>query len=149
MSHKLKKNDPPKLQASNSVKKECLAPDESVYFNFRYLTKDKRYNLEYLNSGDSRLAAKQLLKKIVALSQSSWADLLSKGKRTGGFNTIPIANFHANITDQMRRDNLSDDTKLHVFRFGNYRLVGLKGERCKAVIHVLGFDWDFSLYKHE
>lgn len=45
--------------------------------------------------------------------------------------------------------NISYDTKLYVFRFGNdYRLIGYKSNRCRAALHIIGFDFDYSLYDH-
>lgn len=49
--------------------------------------------------------------------------------------------------------NLSKDTTLYVFRFDTYqghnkgRIIGYKNAPC-SVLHVIGFDIDFSSYEH-
>lgn len=145
---KLKAPQKRKLQQQNRESSKCEAPNDSIYFNFKYITSKKGYNLEYLNSGDSRPHARKLLVKLAELSQSSWKELGTKSKYSGGFETMAISQLSTDITDQTRRNTLTKDTKLHVFRFGDCRLVGLKAERCRATLHVLGFDWDYSLYDH-
>ena len=48
---------------------------------------------------------------------------------------------------------ITKDTKLYVFRFDTYRgrnqgrIIGFKGAPC-AVLHVVGYDFDFSAYDH-
>lgn len=148
MSNRLKNPGKTKLQKRSEVQNECRASDDSVYFNFRYLTSNKKHDFDYLDKGKGKSFAKTLLKKLENLSQFSWTELGNKGRKNGGFEMIAVSQLNTNITDKVKRSDLSDDTKLHVFRFGDCRLIGLKAQRCRAVIHILGCDWDYSLYDH-
>ncbi len=89
----LKKGSLPKLGKKETELPKCEVPDDSIYFNFKYLTKKKEHNPEFLNSGNEKLAAKQLLNLLASVSQSSWKELIFKGKTSGGFKTIPISQF--------------------------------------------------------
>ena len=84
------------------------------------------------------------------VSQSSWEELRTKGKDNGGFETMELSNFKRSIVNNIKQKSLTNDTKLYVFRFGGnkYRLIGHKSSSCKAAIHILGFDFDHSLYEH-
>ncbi len=69
-----------------------------------------------------------------------------KKKAIWGYETIEYGEMKESIANRLPKEkNISDDTKLIVFRFGNnYRMVGYKSNRCKAAMHVLGFDFDYS-----
>lgn len=146
---KLKKQPGPVLEKIKKPSKDCTIQNEALYFNFRYLTSNKKHNFEALkNNADLQAKAyKKLTDQFVSWSQSSWKELSNKGKRNGGFEMMCVSDMKGSITDKVQ-EKIAADTKLHVFRFGDYRLVGLKGRRCAAVLHIVGFDWDFSLYDH-
>lgn len=148
-SKKLKKLKPPHIK-NQEHHSECNVSRDSVYFSFCYITDKRKFNLSYFDSQNSN-ASKKLIKTIETISQFTWTDLGKKGRKNGGFEMLPLSSLNADITDRLEeslKENTSSDTKLHVFRFGDYRLVGLKTGHCRATLHILGFDWDFSLYDH-
>lgn len=79
----------------------------------------------------------------------SWEELGNLGKKQGGFETIEYNNFKSSITNNLPSSkNISKDTKLYVFRFGHgkYRMICYKSNSCYAAMHLIGFDFDYSLY---
>lgn len=127
----------------------CNVPDFSVFFNFQYITSDKNFNFDYINRNNKKIA-KDLLLLLQKISQSSWEELRTKGKDNGGFETIEYSNFKESIAGNIKHKNITKDTKLYVFRFGGkkYRMIGYKSNSCKAALHILGFDFDYTLYDH-
>ena len=75
----------------------------------------------------------------------SWLELGKESKKTG-FETILYSqlNFSPNGLE------LSNDTKLIIFRFNkqNWRLIDYKSSNFKSVLHIIGFDFNFTAYKH-
>lgn len=141
-----------KVSGTSIAISKCEVPDFSVFFNFQYITSDSSYNLEFIKNagGNGKSIYNDLLSFLQRVSQSSWEELRTKGKKNGGFETLECSIFKKSITRNITHKNLTDDTKLYVFRFGGnkYRLVGYKSNSCKAALHILGFDFDHSLYNH-
>lgn len=133
--------------------KSCEVPDTTIFFSFQYITSDDRYNINFLKSrgsGKEKEIYYSLISSLEKFSQSTWKDLQLKRKTAGGYETITYGEMKSSIGNRLPKDKkISDDTKLIVFRFGNdYRIVGYKSNRCKAAMHILGFDFDYSLYDH-
>lgn len=128
-----------KLRVTGTLPTEnvCNVPDYSVFFNFQYITSDKRFNFEYLNSKDNKKISRDLLALLQRISQSSWEELRTKGKNNGGFETMEYSNFKESIANNIRQKDITKDTKLYVFRFGGdkYRMIGYKSNSCKAALH--------------
>lgn len=146
---KLKKDE-----GKNTYK--CGVQNEAVFFSFQYLTKDKNYNFEYLekNKANQGKALKEFLKEVEFVSSMPWGKLQTLGKRQHGFETMRVGDFNSqSIVNKISetKNNITQDVKLMVFRFGGgrYRFVGKKSDHCPACIHLLGFDWDFTLYEHD
>lgn len=141
-----------KLSGLVTSEGKCCVPDTSIFFNFQYITSDSNYNFEYIKNqgGSAKGISKNLLSFLQRVSQSSWEELRTKGKDNGGFETMELSNFKRSIVNNIKQKSLTNDTKLYVFRFGGnkYRLIGHKSSSCKAAIHILGFDFDHSLYEH-
>lgn len=155
MSRKIKdKSEDKKISKKSFNSKTCEVPDTSIFFSFQYITSDDHYNLNYLKknkSGKEKDIYYELFSSLRSFSQSSWKELQLKRKQSGGYETIEYGEMKESIANSLPKEkNISDDTKLIVFRFGNnnYRMVGYKSNRCKAAMHVLGFDFDYSLYDH-
>lgn len=154
MSRKIKDTPENKKFSKKSINsKTCEVPDTSIFFSFQYITSDDHYNLNYLKkikSGKEKAIYFDLFSSLSSFSQSSWKELQLKRKQSGGYETIEYGEMKESIANRLPKEkNISDDTKLIVFRFGNnYRMVGYKSNRCKAAMHVLGFDFDYSLYNH-
>lgn len=138
----------PSVSGKSSKSKECKVPNTSVFFNFQYIISDKDYGIDSLTS--KKGAYKDLIKAIHRYSQSSWEELQKKRKENGGFETLDYGIMKPLIASMIKDKPLTKDTKLYVFRFGGtkYRMIGYKSNTCKAAMHILGFDTDFTLYKH-
>ena len=153
MSKIKKRNDNNKVKFPNEPKSGCGQCENDILFEFEHITSNKRYSYNALieKSKTDTTILKKYIELINTISVSTWAELSTINKKTiGGFETKCISDFHYKIWDNYNGD-LSNDTKLYIFRFGNkdkYRMVGYKSPNCKRVIHILGFDLDFSLYDH-
>lgn len=139
----------------SKINPACFVPESTIFLSFQYITKDKRYNFDYIykQGGNALKIIKPLFECIEAISDSTWKDLRLRGKRAvGGFETLEYYNFKDVIANKLPSDkNISSDTKLYTFRFGSedkYRMIGFKSRRCKAAMHIIGFDFDHSLYNH-
>lgn len=131
----------------------CNQWKEDILFEFGHITNHKSYSYNALvdTCANDRNALKEYIKLINAISSSTWEELATRSKYTiGGFETMCLSNLYCNINDKYNKE-MTEDTKLLVFRFGSgdaYRMVGYKSHNCSRVIHILGFDLDFSLYDH-
>lgn len=148
MSNKLKKNPSPKLKKLSDPIFKCEVPKDAIFFSFKYITRKKEYDFsKSKNKGNLSDDLSKIFEKLAFISSKSWIELQSLDKRRG-FETIPLSSFKVDITDRLKGKAVTGDTKLLVFRFGDRRLIGYKSNRCKATIHILGCDWDYSLYDH-
>ncbi len=141
MSKKIKKrNDSNKVTHNNLLLKYPV-------FCFKYLTTNKEYNLEYFkNDKTGKLNAyEKLFEKISLMSSTNWVNFFNLNKRNG-LETIEFKylNFSSSYV-------ASKDDKFISIRFdkkNDYRIIGIKSEKNKDVIHVLGFDFNHSAYNH-
>ncbi|ERL26421.1 MULTISPECIES: hypothetical protein [unclassified Leptotrichia] len=115
-------------------------------FCFRYLTKNKNYNFNrFKNSKESNEAKGIVLDKLMDIQLKSWLDLHQQNKRTG-IETLSIENINFSPYDY----ETSKDQKVYVFRLNsqNWRMIGIKSEINTDVLHIIGFDFDFTAYNH-
>jgi len=152
---KLIKNDHEdnSITISNSDEFKCGVPKTAIFIGFQYITTNKSYNFEYFKKSRDKVEAyDEFIKYLQRLSNYSWETISNLGKRNGGFETIEYSNFNSSIANKLPSNkNISKDTKLFVFRFGHnddYRMVCFKSNSCYAAMHLLGFDFDYSLYDH-
>ncbi len=147
-----KKN--PRVSDKAISSSSCKVPDSSIFFNFQYITSDRNFNFEYLNTNGqtAKKAYKNILEKLCTLSQFSWQELATKSKELGGFEMIEYSNMKPSIANRMDGITITGDTKLHVFRFGgsDYRMIGYKANDCRAAFHILAFEFERSnpIYNH-
>lgn len=131
----------------------CRQWKEDILIEFGHITQIKEHSYDSLvNAGKTDMnAIKSLMDLITKMSTSSWEELQRRSKHTiGGFETMEAGNMNKRIWDKYY-PSMSEDTKLYIFRFGNkdkYRMVGYKSRNCSRVLHILGFDVDFTLYDH-
>ncbi|MCR0153961.1 hypothetical protein [[Clostridium] innocuum] len=139
----------PSVQDKRNASKTCEVPESSVFFNFQYITSDKRFNYEYIKKGKQSIY-KDIVKALQKFSQNSWDELRRMGKDNGGFETMEYGRMVPSIADKIKDKPITKDTKLYIFRVGGnkYRMIGYKSNSCRAAMHILGFDFDFSLYDH-
>lgn len=135
------------LKIKDNNKLRISFKQDYYIFDFKYLTKNKKYNFKYFdkNKNDKLKAYDNLMEKIVDISNYSTENfnLLNKEK---GLETISInqLNFKSNGLE------MSDDDKFISIRFNssNYRLICIKSIHYKNVLHIIGFDFNHSAYKH-
>lgn len=141
MSHKIKKRND-----VNLIKEPGNKTITYPVLCFKYLTKNKKYNIKYFKKVREKQKAYGALFHLISRIQSNtWVDLLSKNKKIG-FETISCNELNL----QPNQYNLTPDTKIYVLRFarGKYRLLGVKSSENKDVLHIIGFDFDHSAYNH-
>lgn len=120
------------------------------WLSFQSVTKNSRYNLENLKQGKEReVTLDGLYHKLYELSCNNWLYWMQKPK-TVGLETIEYGDINFAASDNV---TLSKDTKLYVFRFDTYkgknagRILGYKNAPC-SVLHIIGYDLDYSAYDH-
>lgn len=130
-----------------------IAPDHeldaTLSFSFAWLTTQKKYLFERFGRKQARdeLDARHAFDELVRLlSKSTWKAVFAKRKEElGGTEQIPYSelNFRAEA-------KLPKDTDILSFRFGSgsYRALGIKMPNDDR-LYIVGFDFDFSAYKHE
>lgn len=136
------------------IEYKCHQREDDILLEFGHITNQKEHCYDALlkvNQTDTT-AIRNLMNIIIVVSKSTWTELSHRNKNNmGGYESLDIDIFKTNILDNYP-EKLSNDIKLYSFRFGSsdkYRMIGYKSKHCKRVLHILGFDLDFSLYKHE
>ena len=148
---KLKENKTKIKKPSQNESRGCIS-EQYPWFSFRYMTQNSNYSLKFLDSLDCSYREKTLkglYMRLEELSKQPWIYWQEKRKSTGT-ETINIdqLNFSANADA-----NFTKDMKAYVFRFDTYqgnnsgRIIGVKLSLC-AVLHIIGYDFDFSAYSH-
>lgn len=121
-------------------------PKEYPIFCFKHLTSNKKYNFDYFGNDREQKEAKSLiLDEILKLQKKSWAEWGLENKKTG-YESLPITQINISPKDFIT----TNDIKVIVFRINSqrWRLLGIKSQHFKSVLHVIGFDFDYSAYKH-
>lgn len=141
-----------KVQIPKGKTLGCGVPRTAVFFSLQYITDKKNYNIKDLEKGRTNLC-KKVFDSLEKYSQFSWEELKRKGKSSGGYEMLQKGNLNEDITDKWQKARqkqvITNDEKLYVFRAGKeIRIIGYKSKSCAAAIHILGFDFDFSLYDH-
>lgn len=138
-----------KLTARTQENQGCSA-EQHPWFSFKYLTTNRNYTLYGLSQGREReLILWGLFDRLEELTHRPWLYWTQQPKRTG-LETISYdqLNFEADSSA-----NLSKDTTIYIFRFDTHlgnnqgRIIGFKKSPC-AVFHIIGYDLDFSAYRH-
>lgn len=127
----------------------CIS-EQYLWFSFRDVTKNDRYDLSGLKPGTEReQTIIGLHQKMRELSGEMWLHWMQMPK-TIGLETLTYGELNFSAANTAR---LSKDTTVYVFRFDTYkgrsngRLIGYKNDPC-AVFHIIGYDIDFSAYDH-
>ncbi len=115
-------------------------------FCFRYLTKNKGYNFNYFkNTKEIKEAKSIILDKLIEIQSKTWLQLHQENKRVGiEILSYKILDFSPNNFE------ISKDQNMYVFRLNSqrWRMIGIKSEINTDVLHIIGFDFNYSAYKH-
>jgi hypothetical protein len=115
-------------------------------FCFKHLTTNKSYNFDYFkNSKELNEAKSIILDKLIETQSKTWLELHQLNKRLG-IETLPYSKIRFSSNDY----EISKEQNIYVFRLNsqNWRMLGIKSEINKDVLHIIGFDFDFSAYNH-
>ncbi len=152
----MSKNIKPKKPKQKPVITTDVQPELPRYisFSFRYLSKNKQRNFDFFSYKEWKQkgeALYQLFCFLQRLSDKTEKDIVSLSKhQDSGFEMLKFKD--VNCLPNGR--TLSKEDNIFVFRFGNngnggdYRLLGFFEDK-SSVLYVIGFDFDYSAYRHD
>lgn len=117
-------------------------------FSFIYMTANHRYTIDGISDQNNRRTASEyILKRLIEIGKASWLYWHSRGK-IHGLETIPSSSINFKPSDK----KLTPDEKVYVFRVKSYagddaRILGIREDGC-PIMHIIGFDFDYSAYDH-
>lgn len=115
-------------------------------FCFKHLTNNKNFNFEYFKIIKEKTEAKGIiLDKLIEIQNKTWFELHQMNKKVELETlSIEIINFEPNNYE------FSKDQKVYVFRLNSqkWRMIGIKSGHNNDVLHIIGFDFNFSAYRH-
>lgn len=140
-------------QKSISNRERCSAEKETIVFSFRHMTTCDDYNFHGFNkqkkNAETSNAIATFIDKLSEMSNMTWDEFLLKGKKFGGPEMICSSQMKLKFIHGIDI-KISGDEKLIVVRFNSQcsRFILKRGTKCGRVAHVLGIDYNLSLYKH-
>ena len=130
---------------------ECNDSNGNIVLSFKYSINDKDHSIDYLtkSKANNKKTIQNLFKKFEELSNLKWKDFINKPKEIG-YEAIAISQFKIDLSNIKKELKLSNDSKIIVFRFDNQkaRLLGVKSKECSAILYIIGYDWNYTAYKH-
>lgn len=143
MSKNIRKNNKKSNNFKNlSEVKTLLYP----VFCFKHLTKNKGHNLNYFkNLKETNQAKSIVLDKLIEIQSKTWLQVHQENKTIG----IEVLSYDA-LKFSANACEISKDQNVYVFRLNSqkWRMIGIKSEINTDVLHIIGFDFDYSAYKH-
>ena len=129
----------------------CIANNNHIILSFKYSVKSKDYTINKITKARDKCnkIIQKLFERLEEISGLTWIELQNRPKETG-YEMIPISEFNINFDTIKQELNLSDDSKIIVFRFNNQkcRLFGVRSHECSSILYIVGYDWDYSAYDH-
>ena len=144
----------PKISLPNKstiLSQGCIS-EQYPWFSFRYVTTNSAHSLKFLEKLEANgreITLTGLYKKLEELSKEPWR-YWTQNRKSSGLETINYSELNFQVSNF---PELTKDTSIYVFRFDTYqgtgkgRLLGFKLSPC-SVFHIIGYDFDFSAYKH-
>lgn len=142
----------PRISKTLQSNGQGCSSDQHPWFSFRYMTANKSHSLEFLDSisaSDRAITLSNLFCRLQEISHEPWTHWMQQPKKTG-LETLDFDQLSFLPSSDAR---ITKDTKIFVFRFDTYkgsgkgRILGFKSSPC-SVLHIIGYDFDFSAYKH-
>ena len=127
--------------------------DNNIILSFKYSVKTKDYTIEKITRKSKEKCNDiiyELQEKFRELSNMRLLDFQNKPKSTG-YEMLPLYELNISIDEEMKRElDLANDSKIIVFRFYKQkcRLLLVHSKKCPSLLYVIGYDWDYSAYKH-
>lgn len=129
----------------------CIANNNHIILSFKYSINNKNYTIEKQTNSREKCnkVIQKLFDRLEEISKLTWKELQNRPKETG-YEMIPISEFNINLANIKKCLNLSDDSKIIVFRFNNQkcRILGVRSAECSSILYIIGYDWDYSAYNH-
>lgn len=153
MGIKQKKNQLKISQKVVSAREKCSADKETIVFSFRHMTTCDDYNFycfdKHKKNSETSNAIATLTDKLSELSEMTWDEFFSKGRRNGGPDPIFVSQMDSKFINKINIP-LSGDERLIAVRFNSQksRFILKRGTKCGRVAHILGIDYNLTLYKH-
>lgn len=128
---------------NDNYKVEILHSYDNMKISFEYMTKNNEYNLNYFNKSKDLKNKSEFLtflfNEIQDLTSKTFGYFMGKDRTKIGFEKIKIINFAPNT-------KISRDEKIYSKRLKNkYRIIFIFRNN---TIYVIGFDFNYSAYKH-
>ena len=127
--------------------------DNHIILSFKYSVKNKDYTIEKITKKTKEKCNDimyELYKKFEELSKMSLLDFQNKPK-SAGYEMLPLYELNVLIDEETKKElELANDSKIIVFRFCKQkcRLLLVQSRKCPSLLYVMGYDWDYSAYKH-
>lgn len=134
----------PKLSKTVKIKKHHV---DRFAFNFSFITKNSKYNLDSNSKTINKKVRLKLLDRITQLSQDDRVVILNRDKREG-LEKIPEnkvrLSIHPDFKKSKRYDECDDD--FWVFRLSDLgRVIGKVNEN---IFYIMSIDASFDQYNH-
>lgn len=120
---------------------------ERFAFNFSFLTKDSKYNLDSKSKTIDKRVRLKLLDRIYQLSQDNKVTILNRDKREG-LEKLPESKVRLSIHPEFQNSNRYDECEedFWVFRLGKLgRVIGKINEN---IFYIMSIDASFDQYDH-
>lgn len=150
ISTKKSTNKVSSLQSQNL--RQCNS-NQYPWFSFRYMTQNTEYTVCRLRGKELNDTLYGLYNRLDELAHQTWAYWLSKPKASG-IETIAFKQLRFAPNPVLFKEcHFDKNSSVYVIRFDTYRgknkgrIIGVKDSPC-AVLHIIGYDFDFSAYNH-
>lgn len=117
-------------------------------FSFAYLTTNKEFTSYYFSDvNDRRIAIENIYNRLTEIGMYNWLHWYENGKRQG-LETLSADELRFSPSGK----ELTPDEKVIVFRVKSYagkdgRILGIREDGC-PILHIIGYDFNFSAYNH-
>lgn len=133
-------------------RESCTAQAMTVVFSFHHLSEKDDYNFRYFDkrkkNSETSNAIVQFIDKISEISQMTWDELYRKPKNSG-FEYLDVDLFDKTFINSLNISIAKDDKLMSVrFNSPKSRFIMKRGTKCSRVAHILGIDYNLSLYSH-
>lgn len=127
--------------------------DDNIILSFKYSVNSKEYTIEKITKKTkekSNAIMYELYEKFKELSNVKLVDFQNKPKSVG-YEMLPVCELNVVIDERTKKElELTNDSKIIVFRFNKQkcRMLLVQSKKCPSLLYVIGYDWNFSAYKH-
>lgn len=127
--------------------------DENIILSFKYSVNSKEYTIEKITKKTKEKCNEimyELYEKFKELSNVRLVDFQNKPKSVG-YEMLHLYELNIVIDERIREElELTNDSKIIIFRFNKQkcRILLVQSKKCPSLLYVIGYDWNYSAYKH-